>query len=246
MKNRVLGILVTGLLMVSLTGCGAKTEATEQVAESSEVVEAGNVDETENVSSEENESASVGAEDENIVLYAEKGEHSFVGQKDNTFESKNVSFVANENIPLYDGDGYEIGYVKANGNITVTEGAVDTRWDRFENPYVDGDYLYISRQFVPSENGIVVTTETVKQSIVSYISSMEDCTILDTPTSDMEMYEFRVYATYDEQMMYDYDVWSYCHNDSFDIGDYMTYAIETTEDDGDILCKIYYKDLYED
>ena len=71
MKNRVSGILVTGLIMISLAGCGAKTEVTDQASENSEVVEA----ETENVNEETEENAEdtnafAGAENEDIVLYA--------------------------------------------------------------------------------------------------------------------------------------------------------------------------------
>ena len=38
MKKRIIGILVTGMIVASLTGCGTKTEATEQVPESSNAI----------------------------------------------------------------------------------------------------------------------------------------------------------------------------------------------------------------
>lgn len=79
-------VVVTGIFMTSLTGCGTKTGATEQVPESSnEVVEVSNenieteVTETE-IEIEDDAEVSdefVGAEDENIVLYAEVGSQDY-------------------------------------------------------------------------------------------------------------------------------------------------------------------------
>lgn len=250
-KNVMKKWVVIGLscvFAVALAGCGTKTEATDQVSESNNVEL-----ETENVNEDAEEetkdiNTSVGAEDENIVLYAEKGKQSYIGQKDKTFEAKNVSLIADTNIPLYDGDGYEVGYVKENGSITVTEGAVETTWDRFENPYVEGDYLYILREFVPDETAVIITPEMLKQEISDRILNIDEDTptIIDAPDSDMDVYEFRMYSSYNNSNSYRSDIMYYYNNMGFMYSDYMTYAIETFEDDGDIICRIYYKDAYED
>ena len=81
MKKRVLSFLVTGLVIASLAGCGTKTEATDQSPESSVVgSEADDSATNESIDTREAggaESASndIGAEDENIVLYAEIAEY---------------------------------------------------------------------------------------------------------------------------------------------------------------------------
>ncbi len=251
MKRKVVCVLATGLIVASLAGCGTKTEATDQGAESSNVVEDDGEEETEDISEGAGDTnASVGAEDENIVLYDEKGSQDYIGQKDMAFEEKNVSFVAETDITLYDGDGYVAGYVKTGGNITVTEGSLESTWDRFENPFVEGDYLYILREFVPDENEIRLNAETMKQGIEDFIVRWTPVDVdvtpvfLDEKASDMEVYECRMDSVYDDESEYEY--WfleQFLRKDEFKISDYETFYIECEEDtDGWIICRVYYKD----
>lgn len=269
-KTKIIALMMVAAMMVgSLTGCGSRTKATDITIDDGDTIIVDTEDletetdvniedtddedeilDTEVIGDDTDETVSdfAGAEDENIVLYAEKGHQDYIGQKDMAFEEKNVSFVAETDITLYDGDGYVAGYVKTGGNVTVTEGSLESTWDRFENPFVEGDYLYILREFVPSETEVKVTTNMVKQSVIEQMNmrAFELPTILDNPTSDMEMYEFRMYSNYEDKNLYDYDIWFYLNNNGVDISYYMTYAIETVDDDGDVVCRIYYKDAYED
>ena len=110
-------VVVTGIFMTSLTGCGTKTGATEQVPESSnEVVEVSNenieteVTETE-IEIEDDAEVSdefVGAEDENIVLYAEVGSQDYCPLDEKNYESSTDTVSAMEDIPLYNSGGYAV------------------------------------------------------------------------------------------------------------------------------------------
>ena len=116
MKRKIVGILVTGLIMVSLAGCGAKTaEATDQAPESSDaVVDVSDetveteVTETEAETEDDAEVADefVGAEDENIVLYAEVGSQDYCPLDEKNYESSTDTVSAMEDIPLYNSGGF--------------------------------------------------------------------------------------------------------------------------------------------
>ena len=254
MKNRVLGILATGLIMASLAGCGAKTEVADQVPENSEVFEA----ETENVNEEtegnaEDTNAFAGAENEDIVLYAEIEEYGkYIPFTDTVFEPENNTVVAYEDIPIYNEMGIEVGYVKNGSTVELTESATDIYWARFENPIAgtDYDYLYILKNYIFDENEIRLDEAGMKQGIEDFIvrSAVVDIdvtpVILDEKTSDMEMYECRMDFIYSDEL--DYDYWlseQFIRKDEFRTYYYETFYVECEEDtDGWIICRVYYKD----
>ena len=249
MKRKVVSMLVTGLVIASLAGCGARTEATDQVSENSDVVEA----ETENENEEtegntEDANAFAGAEDENIVLYAERGNHDYLQIEEMEYEFYEGTVTATEDIPLYDGEGYSVGHIKNGSTISVTERW--SGWTRFENPIAgtDYDYLYVLRDYVASAEEIHLDPVTMLQGIQEYINTYGfeegNYTFLNESTSDMEVYEFRMDSAYTDQMMYEY--WlaeMLTRNDEVDLMHYETLYIECEEDtDGWIICRVYYKD----
>lgn len=256
MKNRVLGILVTGLIMVFLAGCGTKTETTNQAPESSEAVEADNVDETENAGEEagkdtEDSNTFAGAEDENIVLYAEMGEQEYLFIGEDEYTERPATATAREDIPIYNGDGFQIGHIKANASVIATECAMNIAWSRFENPIsgTEYDYIYVNNDYIVLD-GSTVSAEEMKQIISDKINRiLAASTIIDSPTSDMEVYELIISNKNDKSAIgfrLQETIFDYEHSDVYR---YTTFAVECEEDaDGEpyIRCKIYYKDLYDD
>lgn len=147
MKKRVVIVLLTGLVIASLAGCGAKAEATDQeVSESSSAeTEADNEIASEEVVGEDAETSDfAGAEDENIVLYAEAGKQEYIPLSDSEYYEEDKTFVSEtEEMYLYNGEGRKVGYVKTGHPIIATEQAKDIAWSRFKNPVDGTDYDYL-------------------------------------------------------------------------------------------------------
>lgn len=265
MKKKVASVLVTGLIMVSLAGCGTKTGATEQVPESSEAVAdvSNEITETEDteekltdteVIGEDTEAADefVGAEDENIVLYAEVGSQDYCPLDEKNYESSTDIVSAMEDIPLYNGRGYAVGYIKSGSSITLDEVGTDIAWARFENPIAgtDYDYLYVLNDYIVNEDEIHMTAETMKQKIIDIIldSPVNDTAhyvFLDEKESDMEVYEYNLMSVYMDELDLRYWIDEGLERD-FDIYDYQTLYIECEDDtDGWITVRLYYKDKIE-
>ncbi len=105
MKKRVLSFWVTGLVIASLAGCGTKADATDQEVPESSAVESEADDSVTDESAgsveadgeKESSSGFAGAEDENIVLYAEIAEYGeYCSQEDQTFESESSAFESDD------------------------------------------------------------------------------------------------------------------------------------------------------
>jgi len=256
MKRKAASILVTGLIVASLAGCGTKTEATEQTPEDNvSVVEAETNTEdvsdetmgTEVIGKDAEDSGFTGAEDENIVLYAEiekYGEYSV-----NIFEyvEQPGTVNATEDIPIYNEEGINVGYIKNGSSVFVTEGADVGGWARFENPIAgtDYEYLYVLKDFVTDPDEITLTAETMKQGIIDFVLEPEldiDYVFLDEKTSDMEVYECNMESTYSDALEYNYWLSEYFMR-TINIFDYKTLYVECEDDvDGWITCRVYYKD----
>ena len=73
----------------------------------------------------------------------------------------------------------------------------------------------------------------------------EEPTILATPDSDMEVYECRIPRESDSVVL-DYEIRNALANDTFFVGNYMTYSLECVEDGDFVVCTIYYKDSYDE
>ena len=156
MKKRVVIVLLTGLVIASLAGCGTKADATDQEFSESSSAETEADDEitNEEVVGEDAETSDfAGAEDENIVLYAEAGKQEYIPLSDSEYYEEDKTFVSEtEEMYLYNGEGRKVGYVKTGHPIIATEQAKDIAWSRFKNPVngTDYDYLYIS--LIPHRN----------------------------------------------------------------------------------------------
>ena len=256
MKKRILIALVTGLMMVSFTGCGTKTEATDQeISESSSAeTEADDEIASEEVVGEDAETGDfAGAEDENIVLYAEAGKQEYIPLSDSEYYEEDKTFVSEtEEMYLYNGEGRKVGYVKTGHPIIATEQAKDIAWSRFKNP-VDGtdyDYLYILNDYFIESTKLHLDAVSMKQGIEDYIKQygLEEIeyTFLNEKASDMELFECRMDSVYDDEIEYTYWIGQQIYSEEFRPTNYETLYIECEEDtDGWIICRIYYKDLFD-
>lgn len=266
MKRKTVGILAAGMVMASLAGCGTKAEVISQevVTEEEPIVvtdENGSDDTTINTENEITETEEVPANEEDdilentendeIVLYAEIGESEFIPQSSYTYYTEAGTVTAKEDIPIYNGDGINIGYIKNGAAISVSEKAQEANWCRFENPF-DGteyDYLYVSSKKVVVDGSTISADEMVDE-IIAEISqyAFETPVFLDAPTSDMEVHEFRV--TNSKEVSWKDGLFRelISINDSIEANLYKTFYIECEEDeDGEpyILCRVYYKDKIE-
>ena len=258
MKSKIVGILVTGMIMVSLAGCGTKTGATEQVPESSDaVVDVSNeITETEDTEADVEgkeekitENEFVGAEDENIVLYAEVGSQDYCPLDEKNYESSTDTVSAMEDIPLYNSGGYAVGYIKNGSSITLDETGTDIGWARFENPIAgtDYDYLYVLKDYIVNEDEIRLTAESLRQIIIDKVldSPVNDdahYVFLDEKESDMEVYECNMMSVYTDELDFQYWLDEELTRD-FNMLDYKILYVECEEDvDGWITVRLYYKD----
>lgn len=242
--------------MVSFTGCGTKTEATDQeISESSSAeTEADDEIASEEVVGEDAETGDfAGAEDENIVLYAEAGKQEYIPLSDSEYYEEDKTFVSEtEEMYLYNGEGRKVGYVKTGHPIIATEQAKDIAWSRFKNP-VDGtdyDYLYILNDYFIESTKLHLDAVSMKQGIEDYIKQygLEEIeyTFLNEKASDMELFECRMDSVYDDEIEYTYWIGQQIYSEEFRPTNYETLYIECEEDtDGWIICRIYYKDLFD-
>lgn len=256
MKKRIVIALVTGLMMVSFTGCGTKAESTDQEASESSSAETEADDEitNEEVVGEDAETSDfAGAEDENIVLYAEAGKQEYIPLSDSEYYEEDKTFVSEtEEMYLYNGEGRKVGYVKTGHPIIATEQAKDIAWSRFKNP-VDGtdyDYLYILNDYFIESTKLHLDAVSMKQGIEDYIKQygLEEIeyTFLNEKASDMELFECRMDSVYDDEIEYTYWIGQQIYSEEFRPTNYETLYIECEEDtDGWIICRIYYKDLFD-
>lgn len=274
MKKRIISIAAVFLAMAmagaSLTGCGTQAKATDAVVEDGDTIVV-NEGEKEAVSEEkaietedeikdtemvggEEETAPVfaGAENDSIVLYAEIAEYGEYGpQKDKAFEAVNNTFTAYDDLPVFNGDGIEVGYIK-NGSIVTFTGYASNAWARFENPIVgtDYDYLYAFKEYAENSNYIEtrLSAEEMRQLIIDDLNKRDENelpAILDAPDADMEVYECRISRENDPTLL-DYRLREALHMDASYVSNYMTYYVECEEGEDYINCKIYYKDSYDE
>lgn len=277
MKKRIISVislsLVGAMLASSLTGCGTQAKATDVIVEDGdtiivddedtetakvEIMETETTDETAITSTEViggSDEAPVefaGAEDDNIVLYSERGKQDYCPLNETEYTASEETIVAKEDVPLYDVNGFAVGYIKTGAIVNIDEAATTLAWSRFVNPIAgtDYDYLYVMNDYLSDEETVIVTAEDMRQEILELMNNRayELPTVLDTPTDDMEVFECRMAKEYSDES--DVDYWvnqNFYLNDNAHrlLGLYMTYCVEC-EDDGDgIICKVYYKDLNE-
>lgn len=269
MKKKILSIIALSLVMTmmaaSLTGCGTEAKATDQDVEDGDTIIVADdeetvidteeeVAETEVVEEEtEEKTAFEGAENDEIVLYSEIAEYGeYMPMKDETFEAESNTVVAYEDIPVYNGDGVEVGYVKNGSTVITTESATEYYWARFENPIKEAEYeyLYMLKDYIIETQRVAnaLSADEMRQIISDSISeTFAKSKIISSPTSGMKVCEFiitndnklyEIHQTLDEELYMGSDAYMYT-----------TFYVECAEDeDGEpyIHCKVYYKDLYEE
>lgn len=137
MKRRVLGLLLSLVLIFGLIGCGnnAETKQEESTGSSTELEET--QEKEQNVTSQEfsNDDIIIKVED-TIPKY---GVDAF------EYEDAEGSITPESDVPIYCEDGYQIGYIKSGATIEITGHGVNSQWYRFPNP-IDGtmyDYIYV-------------------------------------------------------------------------------------------------------
>ena len=271
MRNRNLAIiavtLTASVLAATLTGCGTRTKATDQEvvmeeepiivtdegdSEEATIETEDEITETEEVIADDGEDILKDTENDEIVLYAEiNGDMEYLFPSDNNYTEKHGTITARENIPIYNGDGYNVGYIKSGSTVSVTEGAEEVTWSRFVNPLegTNYDYLYVLNEYVIVDGSTISTDEMVNE-IIAEISqyAIETPVFLDAPTSDMEVHEFRV--TNSKEISWKDGLFKelISISDSIEANLYKTFYIECEEDeDGEpyILCRVYYKEKVE-
>lgn len=271
MKKRFYVTIAMSLVVImGLTGCGSRTKATDVTVDDGDTIVVSDEDiiteDTEaeaDVEVEDNEIVDtevigddaevvdefVGAEDENIVLYAEIGSQDYCPLDEKNYESSTDTVSAIEDIPLYNGGGYAVGYIKNGSSITLDETGTDIAWARFENPIAgtDYDYLYVLKDYITNEDEVRLTAETLKQIIIDEVldSPVNDdvhYVFLDEKESDMEVYECNMMSVYTDELDFQYWINEALTGD-FYIFDYKTLYVECEEDvDGWITVRLYYKD----
>lgn len=277
MRKKIVSIMALSLVATmgaaSLTGCGTQAKATDVIVEDGDTIivddedtETAKVEITETETTDETAITSTeviggsdeapvefaSAEDDNIVLYSERGKQDYCPLNETEYTASEETIVAKEDVPLYDVNGFAVGYIKTGAIVNIDEAATTLAWSRFVNPIAgtDYDYLYVMNDYLSDEETVIVTAEDMRQEILELMNNRayELPTVLDTPTDDMEVFECRMAKEYSDES--DVDYWvnqNFYLNDNAHrlLGLYMTYCVEC-EDDGDgIICKVYYKDLNE-
>lgn len=277
MKKKVLSAislsLVCTMMAASLTGCGTKAEATDNIivgeenldSEETIVVNDGQNNVTDEEASEDNtvnaadeitkteeEVVDVTATDGDIVLYDEIGEYPDYLIGDFTFEPMEKKQVdAVDDIPIYSEEGIKVGHVKGGVTIVLTEHGINSRWYRFENPVngTDYDYLYVIEDDFPIDESELLTSDEVKEWIIEDLNNYSFVipVFLDEPDSDMEYVEFSIdrQGNRGDAGLKINQVLFPMESDviSSDYGDYSTYYVECTENDMNVDCRVYYKDF---
>lgn len=271
MKKKSLSVMslaiVSSMMMASLTGCGTTAKATDITIEDGdtiiveeEEVEADTEVETESESDEITETEVIGgdgkatdstefagAEDENIVLYAEiEEQRQFLDIYNFNYVENTGTVSATEDIPIYNGDGFNVGYIKNGASVVIEESADGVTWSRFTNPIAgtDYDYLYVMNDYITVPM-FTITESDLKQKIIDEIKGFEvtEYTFVDAPSSDMEVFEFRIESEFEDELDFEYWYDQCTDTDNSVLSKYMTYCIESEKDtDGWISCKVYYKD----
>lgn len=269
MRKKFLGTIAVTLAAVTsaaaLTGC-TQTKATDAiiteedltneaaeaaettVTKTEEIVVAGGEDD----SKTDGNAAFSGAEDENIVLYAEISDIKYPPLAEYSYYEETNSFWSkDEDIPIYDGEAHQVGHIKADHKIQAEE-RTSEGWSRFKNP-IDGtgyEYLYVINEymFVPG-----ISAEEMKAEIIDSIRQLaRDETalvFLDAPTDDMK--EYSIVLSNNMDNLHGGDMWNaFFSEDSTKLQAqlYKTFYIECVEDeDGEpyIRCKVYCKDRWE-
>lgn len=132
MKKRVIGLLLSAILVFGLIGCGNSSETKQETnAGADQEVDAG---------TEQEEKKDI--ETDNFVFLAEVGEQEYILESFE-WEEASVKFTTKYETNIYNIEGRNIGYIKPDVPVEITEHGINSGWYRFKNPEVETDYEYL-------------------------------------------------------------------------------------------------------
>ncbi|MBD5551522.1 MAG: hypothetical protein HDQ96_10155 [Lachnospiraceae bacterium] len=261
MKNRVLGILVTVLIMVSLAGCGTQAKATddevvdgetiivaEEDTENEAIIEEEEITETEVIEEPQEEATYTEYE---LFYMRDSLDMTDATEMDmNALSVDGNTYTLNKSINIYAPTvGALMSYTKP--NIEVYVNSCNEEWYclRFD---VDGDEKFvlakaddfIAATGIEPKEEIAVTADDVKQVFTELVTKLEiEYELLDSPSGDMEYIEFSIPK--DCENLEDWIGQMYISNE---MSHYATYCIVLEDKDygdGYLNFKFYYKNLKE-
>ena len=265
MKRRIVGILVAGMVMASLTGCGTKAEATDQevaMEEESVVVTDGEdseevvietedeISETEEVIADDGEAETEASYTEHEYFFAlDELDNSAIEHIDmNTLKPDGNNFGLKESVNLYSPDfGCIIGYTKPNINVYAVTSSEEWYCINFadETPEYQlvlakaEDFIAASGMEGEAKADMTITGDDVKQTFAQLVSEVkEEYELLDVPSDDMEYIEFS--SPKDCENMKDWVEQMYVINNMSSYSIYCVELQDTDYGDGYLNFKLYY------
>ena len=143
MKKRVIGLLLSVILVFGLIGCGNSSETKQETnAGADQEVDAGTEQEKKDI------------ETDNFVFLAEVGEQEYILESFE-WEEASVEFTTKYETNIYNIEGRNIGYIKPDVSVEITEHGINSGWYRFKNPEdgTDYEYLCVLRDDVEAQGG---------------------------------------------------------------------------------------------
>lgn len=144
MKKRIVGLLLSFVLTIGLFGCGNSSETKQETnAGADQEVDAG---------TEQEEKKDI--ETDNFVFLAEVGEQEYILESFE-WEEASVEFTTKYETNIYNIEGRNIGYIKPDVPVEITEHGINSGWYRFKNPEdgTDYEYLCVLRDDVEAQGG---------------------------------------------------------------------------------------------
>ena len=106
-----------------------------------------------------------------VLQYTGKKREYILNDDSFLFEEVEGSVTTDRQVPLYCSDGYEIGYIKPNVTVQITEHGETSAWYRFVNP-IEGtefEHLYVSEFHLNNDmEGIKVLPGQVHEEAMDY------------------------------------------------------------------------------
>lgn len=131
MKKRIVGLLLSFVLTISLFGCGNNADQKQEEPQ----------EETEQEEAQQEE-IQEDIETENFLFLKEVGKVEYLlGEFE--WEESTIEFTTQYETDVYDMEGRKVGYIKSNVPVTITEHGINSGWYRFKNPENGTDYEYL-------------------------------------------------------------------------------------------------------
>lgn len=142
MKKRTAVLVLATVLSLSVVGCG--NSAKPQQEESTGTEQESNT--------EQGEKKNI--ETDNFVFLAEVGEQEYILESFE-WEETFIEFTTQYETNIYNIEGRNIGYIKPDVPVEITEHGINSGWYRFKNPesQIDSEYLYVLNDDVFAQGG---------------------------------------------------------------------------------------------